>query len=376
MPQRLRVAIVFEYPTLSGGERSMLAVLDRASAEIDAVALAPAAGPLAAALGDRGIQHRPLKLHDAAGRRLPLDAACSGLRETMAECDCDLVHANSLAMGRLVGRIADALDVPTVAHLRDIIGLSRAATRDLNANSRLIAVSRATREFHLAQGLAADRVTVLYNGVDCELFHPGPVCGRLRAELGLPDEPLLVLTVGQIGLRKGQDVLAEAAVLIRERLPQAHYVLVGERLSRKPESVAFERSVQQRFEAAGMADRLHRLGSRDDVAVLMNEADLLVHAAHQEPLGRVLLEAAAAGLPIVATDVGGTREILSNGVSARLVPPARPDLLAAAIVELAHSDELRRSFADAARERVERDFSIDGAAHRLVELWRVVAEVK
>jgi glycosyltransferase involved in cell wall biosynthesis len=86
-------------------------------------------------------------------------------------------------------------------------------------------------------------------------------------------------------------------------------------------------------------------------------------------LGRVLLEAAASGLPIVATNVGGTPEILTDGVSARLVPPGDPTALAAAIAELASSEEIRRRFAAAAHERIATHFTIDRCARELSAEW-------
>ena len=99
---------------------------------------------------------------------------------------------------------------------------------------------------------------------------------------------LLVATIGQIALRKAQDVLALAAARVKSDL---HYLVIGERYSKKAESQAFEESIFERFEAAGLGHRVHRLGYRDDVPALLTEIDILVHTAHQEPLGRVLSEA-------------------------------------------------------------------------------------
>ena len=141
----------------------------------------------------------------------------------------------------------------------------------------------------------------MYNGVDVERFRPRAATGKLKTQLALPENCFLSATIGQIGLRKGQDVLAEAAALAAARMPHAHFLLVGQRHSSKAESIDFERNVTRTFYQAGLRDRLHLLGYRDDIDRLMNEIDLLVHPAHQEPLGRVLLEAAASEVPIVAT---------------------------------------------------------------------------
>ena len=373
----MRVAVVFEYATLNGGEQSMLALFDElveSGRDVEIVALAPPEGLLAEELTDREIELVPLELRDAEEARLPRDKALKRLRKALERADADVVHANSLSMGRLTGALGDAFDVPRVAHLRDIIKLSGAALDDLNRNDALVAVSNATRAFHVEQGLDAEKTGVVYNGVDLELFRPLPARGDLKAELGVDDDAFLIATIGQIGLRKGQDVLAQGAAEIADELPDVHFVLVGERHSSKQESIEFEQDVMRTFAEAGLGSRLHLLGWRDDVETLMTECDLLVHPAHQEPLGRALLEAAASGLPIIATDVGGTGEILSDGESARLIPPANPAALAQAIRELHADHEQRETFAEAARQRVEVLFPISRAARALVEVWSIVLE--
>lgn len=339
--------------------------------EFEFVFLAPSRGRLAELLRANGYRHVPLDLASAAGERGSPDGARALVVEAVRECSPDLLHANSLSMGRLTGAISRDVGIPCVAHLRDIIGLNRTAANDLNGNRLLLAVSEATRACHVRQGLAADRVRVLYNGVDCRRFEPRPRTGDLKRELGLPESAFLIANIGQIGLRKGQNVLADAACLL-DRYSDIHYLLIGERNSQKPESVEFERAIVERFRAAGLSDRLHLLGYRDDVPRLLAEVDLLVHCPHQEPLGRVLLEAAASGTPIVATDVGGTREILTDGQSARLVPTGNVRLLSEAIVELHDDPNKRQSYAAAARQRVLADFNIELAARNLAAVWNEI----
>ncbi len=369
MPRR--IALLLEYPTLNGGERSMLQTLELLdSREFEIMALAPTAGRLAEALRVTSIEHVPFDLRDDADVRLPRDQVFAKLVELIRRQAPDLLHANSLSMGRITGAMAEQLAIPCVAHLRDIIGLSRAAISDLNRNHTLIAVSHATREFHIAQGLSARRTRVIFNGVDSDRFRPRPKTDALCRELKIPGTSFVVLTIGQIGLRKGQDVLAAAAPAIAKDVSQVHFVIVGERNSSKDETIAYETKLESEFARAGLDDRLHLLGYRDDVAHLMNEADLLVHPAKQEPLGRVLLEAAASGLPMVATDVGGTAEIVTDGMSARLVIPNDCEQLADAVIELAGDKKRRARFTAAARQRVTRDFTPRAAADNLTQVWR------
>ncbi|MEK6236582.1 MAG: glycosyltransferase family 4 protein, partial [Planctomycetales bacterium] len=332
------VLILCEFPTLNGGEHSMLSTLPilRASGVKIRVACPPS-GPLPDALDAAGVERVGWSLWDSEGTRLSQADARELLANILQETRPDLLHCNSLSMGRLAGPVAAELGLPSLAHLRDVVKLSRQVITDLNRNTRLIAVSEATRNHHLAQGLAAERTSVLYNGVDLERFSPRDVTGELHRELGFPESAKILGVIGQICLRKGQDVFLEAFGRAAEASPELRAVIIGERYSAKEESRRFEQGLR---DAADLLDgRVVFLGFRDDVAALLPELSLLVHPARQEPLGRVLLEAAAVGLPIAATDVGGTREILgsdyndqASGDRALLVPANDPDALRAAIL--------------------------------------------
>ena len=354
-----RVAVAFEYPSAHGGERSLLAALPGLRRRFEIAALAPPAGELADLLAAAGV---PVTACDVRDRGSLLPAVRS--------LEPDLVHGNSLSAGRALGRVAAELPCPATAHLRDILNLSAAATRDLGRCAALVAVSAAVRDHHVARGLPAERVRVVHNGIDPAAFL-GSLRRRRRAarlsvsdELRLAPETPLVLAVGQIGLRKGWDVLAAAAADVRTDPPPA-FVCVGERWSRKAESVRFE------ADAFGMLNRhapgrVRRLGTRGDVARLMVAADVLAHPARQEPFGRVLLEAATAGLPVVAADVGGTREMLGDAFAP--FPAGDPTGLAAALTRLLTDPDERARFAAAARRRVAR-FTVDAAADGLAGAW-------
>lgn len=363
--------LLCEYATLGGGERSMLATLDgvREAGFTPAVA-APPEGPLADALRARGAEVLPWISCDQSGARLPQERLRDQLRRLLRRRRPDLLHANSLSMGRLSGPVAAEFHMPSIAHLRDIIKLSDQAVADLNCHTRLLAVSDATRDFHVAGGLVADKVRVLYNGVDLRRFRPRPGSGYLHGELGIPPGAPLIGTIGQISLRKGQDVLVRAAARLAHGLADVHFLIVGQRHSQKDESRALEADLRA---AAGgpLAGRLHFLGPRNDVAEILNELTLLVHSARQEPLGRVLLEAAAAGVAVIATEVGGTREIFPpRSASARLVPPDDPEALATAILELAGDEAGRTRLAAAARRHAEKAFDARHAAANLVGHYR------
>jgi glycosyltransferase involved in cell wall biosynthesis len=358
-----------EYPTLNGGERSFLSVLPGLQAAgFRIVAAAPPRGELAAALAEHGVPVEPFDCHAADGSRLPLPQLRERLAALLRRVQPALLHANSVSMGRLSGPVTVELGVASISHLRDIIGLSRQAVTDLNCHRRLLAVSHATREHHVGQGLAPDRVQVLYNGVDLEKFAPRLPTGWLHQELGIPRDRLLIGTIGQVILRKGQDVLAQAAAELAEELPSVHYLIIGARYSQKQEAVEFEEGLHQRFSAAGLAARVHFLGVRENLDRLLPELSMVIHPARQEPLGRVLLEAAACGRAVIAADVGGTREIFpDDSHSALLVPVNDHHSLASAIRAVASDCLLRQQLGAAARERMVKAFDLRAAAAGLLE---------
>ena len=189
----------------------MLSTLDGiARAGYEVRVAAPSAGPLADALHNAGVAVVAFEPRDATGVRLPLVELRHQLAEILRKHHPALLHANSLAMGRLSGPVAMDLSLRSISHLRDIVTLSRQAIDDLNCHNRLLAVSEATRQFHLAQGLAEEKTFVLHNGVDLEVFRPRPPTGYLHRQLGLDSDVPLIGTIGQISLRKGHDVLPPA----------------------------------------------------------------------------------------------------------------------------------------------------------------------
>ncbi|QDU93317.1 glycosyltransferase family 4 protein [Lignipirellula cremea] len=385
----MRVLMLFEYPSLNGGEYSFLAhaaVLQQRDCRF--LAAGPPQGELAAALAQRQIPLHPCSWRHADQRRFSRTEMIEHLVDLVQQTEPDLVHANSLSMARWLGAAAPRLTIPCVGHVRDIVKLSKAAAADLQPLSRLLCVSAATRAMRLEQGADPERTQVLYNGVDTVRFAPcdpadeqhhestheqAAANGRdqagraLRQELGVPADVCLAGGVGQIGMRKGWDTLLQAAALLAPDALPVQIVLVGERHSQKDEAIAYE----QALHAAGA--RLARpalfLGRRDDMPSLLRAFDLLVHPARQEPLGRVLLEAAASGAAVVTTEVGGTPEIFPPG-TALLVPQDDPPALAAAMASLLNDPPQRLHQAAAARQRILEQFTDTRAATNLEVHYR------
>jgi glycosyltransferase involved in cell wall biosynthesis len=385
----IQVALLFEFSSLNGGENSILSVCDHLipEGEFQFTALAPSTGRLAESLERRGITLLEFCCHDSDGVRRAPQQLRDDLVSHCQNANIQVLHANSLSMCRLAGGLWPSDDhssdqfhagVWRTGHLRDIIRLSSRSVADLNNLDTLVAVSEAVCRFHVSQGLAVEKCRVIHNGVQClsESSNANAV-DRIRWRRStvpqVPDDALMLLCVGQICLRKGQLVLAQAVVELQQEKPgtRIHLVIAGERYSRKAESRDYEAAIQNVFASAGISSQLHLIGFCDAVIPLMMAADLLVHPARQEPFGRVLLEAAAAGLPVVATDVGGTAELIRNEVDGLLVQPGCVTELGRAIRRLASDVADRRRFAESAQTRVRSEFTVSRCADQLANVWRV-----
>ena len=372
--EKPRILLLNEFGSLNGGERSLLAVLRHLKDQFHFEAAVPSRSPLARCLQELQVGLQPLELKPS-GEQNTEDQTGRHLIELIKRAHPDLVHANSLHISRHLGRIADRLTVPCLGHVRDIVKLSKKAIDDLNRLSKLIFVSAATRDFYLSRGIAAAKGCVVFNGVDLEKFQPRQPTGYLHRELCLPAQSLLLLAIGQIGMRKGLDVLLDA--FERVRLPQVHLMIVGKRYSEKDEAIEYEQTLLARADSPELQGNVHFLGRRDDVHLLMNEATLLVHAAREEPLGRVLLEACASGLPVIATDVGGTAEIFPAGKDgAVLVPKDNAELMSQAMLELTLDEPRLRVLAQNARTRATECFDAGKNSIRLAQIYENMLKAK
>jgi len=372
----LRVAYLCEYTTVNGGENSLLTFLATAVASIQATVLCPSEGPFVQKLRTQGVQCVPFDVRDCSGQRKPLEQIVVELCTLVERLDVDIVHGNSLSMSRILGAAED-LKCVTVGHVRDIMKVSAKVISDLNQVDMLIAVSAATRQALSEQGVQAERVTKVFNGVDEHVFREtANDCGyenaseTWRRKLGLSSDAMLIGGVGQIGLRKGWPVLCDAVEKIIDDFPQLHVVIAGERYSQKQESSDYEKSLACRATSGPLAGRLHWVGYVDAMPEFLRQINVLAHPALQEPLGRVLLEAAASQTPVVATDVGGTAEIFGDH-AALLVDAGDVDGLATALRDVLLDPATATERAVLANERIGSLFSIREFHDSILQVYRL-----
>ena len=229
---------------------------------------------------------------------------------------------------------------------RILLRVLDAGTRRFVANSE--AVRRVVME---TEKVAPERIEVIPNAVDAIRFRPPREGEReaTRVRLGLAPDVPVVGCVANLRPVKGHDTLLAAFAGVRAHLPSARLVLVGEGVE--------EERLRAQAEELGISGAVSFLGRRRDVAELMRAFDVVALASRSEGFSNALLEAMASGVPCVATDVGGNRELLEDGACGRLVPAGDAEALAAGLVEVAADRGVRERMGREARQRVTARFA-------------------
>jgi glycosyltransferase involved in cell wall biosynthesis len=262
----------------------------------------------------------------------------------------DLVHIHSLRAAVFGIKAASVLRLPTTITVHVPVLVEHAsgpkrwayhlaekvlwawASRLIFPSARLLALS----------GAPSETSCVVENGVDVSPRAEGGERLSVRRELGVPEGACVVLAVARLEAQKGLDVLLEAVALLASE--EVRVLIVGGGSERD--------RLERQAQALGLSDRVMFLGPREDVPTLLRTADVFVLPSRYEATPIALLEAMAAGLPCVATDVGDTALMLSNG-SGRVVPPGEKASLGEALKELVSDRGLRSRLGQLARQAVE-----------------------
>jgi glycosyltransferase involved in cell wall biosynthesis len=218
-------------------------------------------------------------------------------------------------------------------------------------------------------GVPGSRIEVVPCGVDLSLFTPSLTFGNRPAQ-ARPSRPARLLILGRLVPRKG---VADAITALAQ-VPDAELLVVG---GPAPDQLATDPEAQRLLALAaghGVADRVRLLGRQPhtELPALMRSCDLLLAVPWYEPFGITPLEAMAAGLPVVATEVGGLRDTVVDGVTGRLVPPRRPDVLARVLAGLLADPPGRLAMARAGRERVVARYGWNTVAEQTEACYRSV----
>lgn len=353
-------------PYIGGAEVSLLSALRYLDkARFFPVVLAPE-GEFANVLREQDIRWRPIPVLDGlnrftAGRFLQV---IPRLLYCIRQEHPDLLHANTNFATQYTGLLSQLTGIPAVGHIRDIEPLGRIGKWLMRRNTRLIAISDAAKAYLMQQGgVAGNRIVRIYNGVDLQQYQP-------VAEMPSDSSQVIIGLIGQIGERKGQRYLLEAGQMLVQRYPHIRFWFVGKEPAQSQEG--YMKQLQRYVQETQLSSYVKFWGFQADIPSMLAKMDIAILASLQEPFGRVVIEAMAMQKPVVATTVGGVPEIVDDGVTGILVPPADTAALAQALEQLIPDREKRITMGMKGRERVKEFFPLTKHVQQIQNLYATI----
>jgi len=360
--------------TVSGAENILLLALKRLNrSRFTPSAICPAEGNLAEKISELGISCRtvaPLEMRFTWRVDLLFKYLLSfwrtfkQLRAAINETKPDLIHANSIRAGLVATAASAGMKTLVFWHLQDELPrhpLSSAIRFCAVASSRvrLIAASQATadsfrgRVFKFFKNRTPLRV--IHNVIELENFEVDSRNRRkIREELRLGEGEFVIGVVGQITTRKGQLELVRTFAEARKQMPSSTLLVVGAPMFNL--DYLYLEQLKQTVQELGLEQHVKFTGKRSDVAQMMQALDVLVVNSKSEAFVIVAIEAMACGTPVIATEVGGIREMIEHKVNGWLVPFGDEKVLSEALITLNRQPEMRAAFSEAGKKLVAERF--------------------
>lgn len=318
-------------------------------------------GPFASDVKDH-VRVRSLEATSKADVRTPVRFVRALRRERPDILQSFLFYDNTLAT--IAGQFSSDTTVITgVRAVPNEPSTGRTLVRRVTCRlaDHIVSNSEAGVDFIVDHGADRDDVSVVHNGRDLEAYRNGEATPELRESLGIPAGAPVVGTVGRLIERKGHYDLLEAWPMVLEEHPEAELLIVGD----GPEREGLEEQARE----LGVWDSVQLPGTRDDVPALLDLMDVFAFPSHFEGLPGALLEAMAAGLPVVATPVDGNAELIDDEESGLFVPVGDPNALAREVRRICSHPQLGESLGDEAAHVAATEFSLDQMVKAFTTLY-------
>jgi glycosyltransferase involved in cell wall biosynthesis len=309
-----------------------------------------------------------------------------GLAADMRRDRIEIVHSYNFYANVFAVPAARLAGVPVViASIRDAgVYLTPAQKRVQRFVARfadcVLVNAESIRQWLIGEDYPQEKIRIVRNGIDLSKFAQARSGAGIRRELGLPADAPLVVTLARVNPQKGLEYFIDAAAAVGRRFPDARFLVVGEGLfghkGGVARDVAYQRELERRAARLGLGERVLFTGFRADVPELLSEASVSVLPSLSEGLSNTLLESMAAGVPAVATTVGGNPELIEDGSSGLLVPPRDAGALARAMVAILGDRDLARTLGEEAKRRVVEHFSLERMVRETEDLYLGLLERK
>jgi glycosyltransferase involved in cell wall biosynthesis len=383
----VNVLYVNHTPVVSGAEES-LQVLLRTLPDDVAPTLACPRGPLADAATEIGVPVSLIPGTELSARLDPIHTsrgladvgrAAIAIRTAAKRASADLIHANTPRAGLICARARGATGTKPLIHIRDSIPPGRLPQAMFSLLARNTSTFIATTQYLADEMPRGTRVVTVPNAIEADRFDPGRIDrGHARERLGLgPDEPVLAV-VGQISPHKRQTDAVEVLQRVRRTHPTTRLLVVGSvkftSAATRYDNRSYAEELSGLTTRLGLEQAVSLLGERSDIAEILAAVDVLLVPSAYEPFGRVALEGMMMRVPVVATSVGGTKEVLRDGVDGIVLEPGAPDRWGEAVSELLADPDRRKTIGAAGRERALTQFDAQSHARTIVDLYRRVLD--
>ncbi|NLG50318.1 MAG: glycosyltransferase [Chloroflexi bacterium] len=369
----IRILFVDHAEALGGAERSLLLLLEHLDRTRFQPVLACNSGPLADAARGLGVQVEPVpmpRLRREAAAPMRLWQGTRALIRLVRRERIDLVHSNVMRASFYASLAAWLTGRPLIWHVRDVFAPGAYVRWMDHRAAVIIAISEAT-----ANPLPPGKlIHLIPNGVDVAEFDlPLGTRERVRRELQLEAAAPVVGLVGRLRPWKGQRDFLRAMALVRERHPQARFLVVGGSIFGGDEGYRAELEALAR--ELGLGEAALFTGQREDLPALLSALDVLVHCSVEpEPFGRVMIEGMAARLPVVAYRHGGAGEIVVDQETGLLVPPGDVQALGQAVAALLADPVQAERLGLAGRRRVEERYDVRPLTRRVEHVFASIAQ--
>ncbi len=284
----------------------------------------------------------------------------------------DLLHTNSFRANIAGFLAAKWTGKPIIWHIRDFAHEESIFIRIAGRKfvDRVIFMSKATKRSFTSDGANRPNMEVIYDGVDPDVYSPQKRNNKLREKFGISSSVRLVGIVGRLVPWKGHRYFLEAARRIADEIEDVKFLIVGENLPESQERNSYP-EIECLIEKRGLRDKVILTGFQSDIVEVMNALDLLVCPSLAEPFGMVVIEALACGTPVIGTDAGGIKEILSQG-GGILVSSRDAEAIACEVVNLLGNDRALIDLSKAGRCNVKQNFGLDGYVAQVEKLYQEV----
>lgn len=382
MPQRRTKILYAEtYTHAAGGQRGLLDLvtyLDKD--EFEPVVLIQGPGKLKDELDRKGIRSVQRRLEPFKNRWLPFSwtLGVGPVARVIAEEKPDVVHSNHMYVGRYSGRAARKLGVPCLVTLR-LVHEPEAWDRwnrweTLRIHDRIVANSDEGRKVFESDPVIRPKISTVKNGMDLERFKPSADRAAIRRERGGPygigEGSVVITQIASMVPQKGNEDLTRAFLELARENPALHLFLVGGDFAGTDNSA----TIRSLAAAAGLSERVHLTDYVWDVVGLLNLSDISVLASRErEGLPRSIIEAMACGNPVVATDVGGSRELVADGKSGYLIAPRDGRALKEALAALVADPAKRKAMGEEGLKAARAHHDIRDMMARYQAIYRELA---